>query len=510
MHTFRLVTDDGDSRLIKWHFKTKQGKASLIWDEAQHIAGKNADYHRQDLWDAIESGNYPEWELAVQIVDEEDALAFGFDVLDPTKIIPEELAPLFPLGVLRLDDNPVNYFAETEQIMVSFHHRLPLHVDEDRLTRSSSNPDTLSVALTSPRILCFRVASSLILTLSSTVTVVPISNNSLSTAPLSRSITITVMAPARTLFTAILLLVSSTVPVDYDLCSDFRTDSPNTLNKGSPKQANQTQGRGFFTAPDRKVSGSLTRKRSSTFADHWSQPRLFYNSLSKVEQQFVINAMRFEMSHLSPRVQENVLIQLNRVSHDVAERIARALGLEAPEADDTYYHNNKTADISIIGTELPTIAMMQVGVLASTSSDGSMSDAAAIKEAFKADNVTVAVVGETLADGVDITYSQAEAVGFDGIIVTEAALPLLDPRRRSSLYPPSRPAQIIADGYNWGKPLGFIGDAEDALKSTAVRDGDGIYIVGSPDEVVRNMREGLAVFKFVDRFALDDDDESKN
>lgn len=122
MHTFRLVTDDGDSKLIKWHFKTKQGKASLVWDEAQHIAGKNADFHRQDLWEAIESGNFPEWELAVQIIDEEDALAFGFDVLDPTKIVPEELAPLFPLGVLRLNDNPTNYFAETEQIMVSRWH----------------------------------------------------------------------------------------------------------------------------------------------------------------------------------------------------------------------------------------------------------------------------------------------------------------------------------------------------------------------------------------------------
>lgn len=118
MNTFRFVTDEGGSRLIKWHWKSKQGKASLVWDEAQHIAGKNADYHRADLWNAIESGNFPEWELNAQIVDEEQALTFGFDVLDPTKIIPEELAPLHPLGVMRLDANPVNYFAETEQIMV--------------------------------------------------------------------------------------------------------------------------------------------------------------------------------------------------------------------------------------------------------------------------------------------------------------------------------------------------------------------------------------------------------
>lgn len=112
------MTDDGATKLVKWHWKSRQGRASLVWTEAQRIAGANPDYHRQDLWNAIESGHFPEWELMVQVIDEEDALAFGFDVLDPTKIIPVEYAPLQPLGVMRLDANPVNYFAETEQIMV--------------------------------------------------------------------------------------------------------------------------------------------------------------------------------------------------------------------------------------------------------------------------------------------------------------------------------------------------------------------------------------------------------
>lgn len=113
------MTDEGTTKLIKWHWKSKQGRASLVWPEAQRISGANPDYHRQDLWNAIESGNFPEWELMVQVIDEDQALAFGFDVLDPTKFIPVEYAPLQPLGVMRLDANPVNYFAETEQIMVS-------------------------------------------------------------------------------------------------------------------------------------------------------------------------------------------------------------------------------------------------------------------------------------------------------------------------------------------------------------------------------------------------------
>lgn len=119
VHSFRLVNDKGESHLVKFHWKTKQGLASLIWEEAQILSGKNADFHRQDLWDAIQAGNGPEWELSIQLVKEEDALAFGFDLLDPTKILPLEFAPLQPLGVMKLDRNPTNYFAETEQAMVS-------------------------------------------------------------------------------------------------------------------------------------------------------------------------------------------------------------------------------------------------------------------------------------------------------------------------------------------------------------------------------------------------------
>ena len=118
VHTFRFVTDDGQSKLIKWFWKTKQGRASLVWEEAQVLSGKNADFHRQDLWDAIESGNGPEWELGVQVMDESDQQKFGFDLLDPTKIVPEELVPVQRIGKLTLNQNPRNFFAETEQVMV--------------------------------------------------------------------------------------------------------------------------------------------------------------------------------------------------------------------------------------------------------------------------------------------------------------------------------------------------------------------------------------------------------
>lgn len=119
VHTFRLVTNDGDTKLVKFHWKSLQGRASMVWEEAQQVSGKNPDFIRQDLFESIENGYYPEWELGAQIMDEDDQLRFGFDLLDPTKIVPEELVPVTPLGKMQLNRNPRNYFAETEQAMVS-------------------------------------------------------------------------------------------------------------------------------------------------------------------------------------------------------------------------------------------------------------------------------------------------------------------------------------------------------------------------------------------------------
>lgn len=284
------------------------------------------------------------------------------------------------------------------------------------------------------------------------------------------------------------------------------TDSPNTMNGGFPMQANQTVGKGFFTAPRRSVSGNLVREQSPTFADHWSQPRLFYNSLSKVEQQFLINSLRFEIGNVRRSVQENALRQLNRISNDIAARVGQALGLAAPEPDPTYYHDNKTQGISIVEAKLPTIAGLRIGVLASTGSKVSLEQASAIRAAFAGDRVAVTTVAEALVDGVNMTYSGAEAVGFDGVIVAAGAEGVLSPTQRSTLFPPGRPAQILADSFHWGKPLGFLGSSATAARAAAgmaSSNGTGIYVTNDTNSMVTSFREGLATFKFVDRFPLD-------
>jgi catalase len=362
----------------------------------------------------------------------------------------------------------------------------------------------LFAASISPTTLCCRDVSFLTSIPNSTVTGVPTSSNFPSTDPYPLFTTTTEMELARTSSTRTPPLVSIYL-IHSENGGLTPVDTPNTLNKGYPKQANQTQGKGFFTAPGRKASGNLSRSRASTFADHWSQPRLFYNSLTKVEQQLLINAIRFETSNLkSETVKKNVLYQLNKISHDIAVRVAKVLGLEAPEADDTYYHDNTTAGVSTMGKKLPTIATLTVGVLVSTNSKNSIEQAKAIKKALAEDKVTATIVGEFLGDDVEITYDGADAVQFDGIVVASGTESLFNGTRKSTFYPPGRPAQIIVDGYNWGKPVGFVGSAKSAAQAARIGNGEGVYLSKDVDAVVKNLKDGLATFKFTDRFPLDD------
>ncbi|KAK3902007.1 catalase-3 [Staphylotrichum tortipilum] len=469
VHTFRFVKDDGSTKLIKWHFKTLQGKASLVWEEAQVLSGKNADFHRQDLWDAIASGNGPSWELAVQIVDEDKAQAFGFDLLDPTKIIPEELVPLTKLGVLKLDRNPTNYFAETEQIMFQPGHivrgvdftedpllqgRLFSYLDTQLNRHGGPNFEQLPINM--PR--------------------TPIHNNNRDGAG------------------------------QGFIHRNIHHYTPSALNGGFPRQANQTAGRGFFTAPGRSATGHLVRELPSSFDDFWTQPRLFYNSLSPAERQFVVNAMRFETSHLtSDAVKRNALAQLNRVSNDLASRVASALGLAAPAPDPKYYHENVTKGVSVFdGPALPTIKTLRVGVLASVASVGKARE---VSEKLGRDGVVAVVVAERLWEGVGQTYSAADATGFDGVVVVDGAEGLFkgDGGDKSPFFPAGRPGQVLLDAYRWGKPVGGLGEGgKDALKAVGVPEkGEGVYQGDEVEGLVKGLEAGLARFRFTDRFPLD-------
>ncbi|KAK0647664.1 Catalase B [Lasiodiplodia hormozganensis] len=463
VHTFRFVTDDGASKLVKFHWKSLQGKAGLTWEEAQIVSGKNADYHRQDLFESIANGRYPEWELGVQIMDEGDDLRYGFDLLDPTKIVPEEYVPVTPLGKMTLNRNPRNYFAETEQVMFQPGHIVRgIDFSDDPLLQGRiysyldtqlnrhGGPNFEQLPINQPR--------------------VPWHNNNRDGAG------------------------------QHYIPLNTAAYSPNTLNNGYPKQATQKEGRGFFTTPGRTVSGKLVRTVSDTFTDVWSQPRLFYNSLKKVEQQFLINAIRFETSKLtSDVVKQNVLIQLNRVSHDIAVRVATALGMKAPDADPKYYHDNTTASVRPNSDRLARLDGLKVGIL-STVNSASEASISSLKSALSDKKVDTVVVAEHLADGVDQTYSAADATDFDAVLVGPGAAGVVSGSNSSStLYPAGRPGQILLDAFRYGKTVGSLGNSASALSSLNIPSGDGVLKDATADGVI----EGLTVFKHYSRFPTD-------
>ncbi|CCX15046.1 Similar to Catalase B; acc. no. Q877A8 [Pyronema omphalodes CBS 100304] len=468
VHTFRFVTDEGKSKLIKWHFKSKQGRASVTWPEAQALAGKNADYHRQDLHDAIENGHFPEWEVGVQIMEESDVLRFGYDLLDPTKIVPVEDVPITPIGKFILNRNTMNYFAETEQSMFCPGHivrgidfsedpllqgRLFSYVDT-QLNRNMGSPNFEQIPINRPR--------------------VTVHNNNRDGAG------------------------------QQMLHSNISPYSENTLNEGAPYAANMTHGQGFFTAPERRVNGAYIREKSPTFMDFWSQPRLFLNSLSPAELQMVINAARFELSNVkSKNVQKRVIAQFNRISNELATRVAKALGLEAPAPETKYYHNNKTSDVSTFGNPLSSIATLNVGILASTSSAKSVAQAQEIAAALKAKGANPTVIAEHLADGVGATYSGADAVLFDGIIIADDTRKVFT--SQSSLYPVGRPVQIVRDAFYYGKPVAAVGAGKAGFSQAAVDEKvKGVYTADAWANIEAEFETGLKQFKFLDRFPIDE------
>ncbi|KAK4863148.1 hypothetical protein LT330_001926 [Penicillium expansum] len=479
VHTYRLVTDDGNTKLVKFHWKGLQGKASFVWEEAQQTAGKNADFMRQDLFESIEAGRFPEWELGVQIMEEEDQLRFGFDLFDPTKIVPEELVPVTKLGKMQLNRNPLNYFAETEQVMFQPGHIVRgIDFTEDPLLQGRlfsyldtqlnrhGGPNFEQLPINRPR--------------------APIHNNN--------------RDGAGQMF----------IPLNPNAYS------PNTENKGSPKQANQTVGKGFFTAPDRSASGKLQRTVSSTFEDVWSQPRLFWNSLVPAERQFIVDAMRFETSNVKSNVvRNNVIIQLNRISNDLATRVAKAIGIDAPKPDNTYYHDNTTANIGAFGQKLAKLDGLKVGLLASVDKPASIAQGAKLQSALSSAGVDVVVVAERLVDGVDQTYSASDAVQFDALVVADGAEGLFGSKSfttlpnkasgASTLYPAGRPLDILLDAFRFGKTVGALGKGSAALQSGLISsDREGVYTGSTAgDAFAKDLKEGLRTFKFLDRFALD-------
>jgi catalase len=292
VHTFRLVNTQGESHFVKFHWKPKLGTHSLVWDEAVKLSGADSDFHRRDLWDAIESGEYPEWELGMQIFTEREAEGFSFDVLDATKLIPEELVRIRPVGRMVLNRNPDNFFAETEQVAFCASHVIPgIDFSNDPLLagRIHSYIDTQITRLGGVNFHEIPINAPL----------APAHNNQRDG------------------------LHQQAIPrgrVAYE---------PNSLGGGCPFQAGAA-GFASFAGP---TEGDALRGKPEKFADHYTQATLFFESQTDVEKAHIVGAFRFELSKVTvPAIRERMVASLVNVSAKLAAKVAAGLGMAVPAA----------------------------------------------------------------------------------------------------------------------------------------------------------------------------------
>jgi catalase len=292
VHTFRFVNEKGKSRFVKFHWKPLLGVHSVVWDEAQKISGVDPDFHRRDLWEAIENGDFPEWELGVQLVEEKDEHAFDFDLLDPTKIIPEELVPVKRIGKLTLNRNPENFFAETEQVAFHPGHLVPgIDFSDDPLLqgRLFSYLDTQLIRLGGPNFHEIPINRP----------IAPVHNNQRD-GSMRQTI--------------------NQGRVSYH---------PNSLGGGCPMQAKADMG-GFVSLAQR-LEGQKVRARSEKFFDHFTQAALFWNSQSHAEKAHIVQAFRFELGKVeTAAIRTRMLGLLAQVDRTLAGLVAQGLGMEVP------------------------------------------------------------------------------------------------------------------------------------------------------------------------------------
>ena len=440
VHSFRLINEAGKSSYVKFHWRPKLGMQSVIWDEALKINGADPDFHRRDLWDAIDGGAFPEYELLVQVFDEAFAKKFDFDILDSTKIIPEELVPLRPVGRMVLDRNPDNFFAETEQVAFCTTHVVPgIDFTNDPLLqgRNFSYLDTQMTRLGGPNF-----------------AQIPINAPRCPMRNFQRDGFHQMQVPKG--------------PVNY---------SPNSRAPDSPRQDVQA---GFKSFPAHE-EGDKLRVRAESFADHYSQARQFFFSQTDSEQNHIIAAFVFELSKVMGKpIRDRVLGQLANVDPKIAQRVAAGLGRRgaiAPVAANKPARTDlkPSMALSIQKKAKPLLEGRMVGCLVADGTDGAMV-AAAKAEALKAGatfKIIAPMVEGALGSGgqqidADLQLAGGPSVLFDTVLVLLTA----DAAQVLSMQPAA--VGFVADAYSHLKVIGFSASAQALLTKAGAMPDEGI------------------------------------
>ena len=465
VHTFRLVNSKGESVFCKFHWKPLQGTHSLLWDEAVLISGVDPDFHRRDLWEAIESGEFPEWELGVQIFSEKEAENFSFDVLDATKIVPEELVPLVPVGRMVLNRNPDNFFAETEQVAFCTAHIIPgIDFSNDPLLagRIHSYVDTQITRLGGPNFHEIPVNSPL-------ATVQNNQRDGMHRQGLHRG------------------------RVAYE---------PNSLAGGCPFQS----GTGGFVSFPEAIGDDKVRGKPEKFAEHYAQATLFYNSQTAVEQAHIAAAFRFELSKVGvPAIRERMLSSLVNVSPELAAEVASGLGMEVPAAMPKASTDPQAPEVTVS----PALSLMalpgncgirtrQVAVLVENGVNhvslatlhGALTDAGAV----------VHFVGPRLglftADAGDKVEANKSLENSPAVLFDAAVLP--DGNEAvQALLGNERSLDFVKDMFRHGKTVLALGAGRELLEAAGLgaimENAPGILLAESPDAADAATAFGAAI-----------------
>ncbi|MFS4105668.1 catalase [Streptomyces sp. NPDC004690] len=480
VHTFRLVNAAGETTLVKFHWKPKLGVHSLVWEEAQIINGVDPDFHRRDLADAIEAGAYPEWEFGIQTFpDTPDQTFEGIDLLDPTNIVPEELAPVQPIGKLVLNRNPSNFFAETEQVAFHVGHLVPgIDITDDPLLagRLFSYLDTQITRLGGPNF---------------------------PQIPINRP-----HAPVNDM-----LRDSFHQTAVHRGVAPYR---PNSLDGGCPFLAGADTG-AYIETPVTVPEGKKVREAPESFADHFSQPRRFWLSMSPVEREHIIGAYTFELGKCYEQsIKERGLQVLANIDPELCAEVAAGLGLPAPSATVPLADVEPSPALSQVGHTWPTDGRI-VGIV--TGPDGDLEGVRAVRDAVLAAGMVplvVAPTGGTLGDGADAltvqrTYATARSVEFDAVLLAGApgvgadAYGARDAKSglatvQQATYDP-RVALLLSEAFRHGKAIGAWKGAEAALEAAGVpADAPGVIVGDSGTSTLEQVVRLLGAHRVWERF----------
>ncbi len=472
VHTFRLMDDEGATHLVKFHWKPRQGVHSVTWEEALITNGVDPDFHRRDLSDAIEAGAHPQWDLGVQVMpDDNDSMFEGIDLLDPTKFVPEELAPVQLLGTMTLNANPVNYFAETEQV--------------------AFNPSNLvaGIDVTNDPLLQARLFSYL------DTQITRLGGPNWNQIPINRT----------------------HAPVNDNLRDGFHQGAVhtgiapyrrNSLGGGCPVMAGDGDG-AFVDIPVTVDQSRKVREHPATFDDHFSQAGLFYRSMSPVEQDHIIAAYTFELSKcLQQQVRARQLQALANIDSGLCEKVAQGLGESAPKADVDVAQAEPSAALTQVGGSWP-VAGRQVGIV--IGADPDVKQVKALQALLDGQGVVAMIVaphgGKVAGFAVQEVYAAAASVQFDALVVVSATPPGPDAKVHADAKAGAadsdstdpRVVKLLQEVWRHSKAVGGIG-ADQALAAAGVpADGLGVS-VGDAAQVGQDVLTLLAGHRSWDRF----------